>query len=371
MPSLSTPAEPQGASVAVFPCDAGLPHLSVGSASASRVSGPHRAFPCVTARIFAGSPSDPFHRKLQRIRYLLRRFDCYWASDPSQAGLAPAKIHAPSRRTDRHRGQRPSFRENLLEATEPVPICDCRTCAVVLGAMNMDKERISRIRRALRQAKLDALILRLPENIVMSFGVWPINGFSYAVFTADAGPWPWWPHPARTRKWTVAGPPRPATSCGRGSGCKTRLRPLPGISGNWPSGMACNKGRIGYEGVFECLAPSHNAGEVMVPNESSLAWLKSLFPGPNGSTRPACSTPCGPRRPRTRLPGCAWPTRPRASASSPSARQRNRGTRGGTGSDCLRGMSDPRDGPAPACGTSTSIRKSPAARTRTARGGRW
>ena len=52
----------------------------------------------------------------------------------------------------------------------------------------MDTERIRRLQTALREAKLDALILRLPENIVMSFGVWPMNGFSYAVFTAEAGP---------------------------------------------------------------------------------------------------------------------------------------------------------------------------------------
>ena len=67
------------------------------------VSGPHRAFTCVTACIFAGSPSDPFHRRLRRVRCLPRRFDCYWASDPSQAGLPPAKIHTHSRRTDSHR----------------------------------------------------------------------------------------------------------------------------------------------------------------------------------------------------------------------------------------------------------------------------
>ena len=98
---VSTPAELQSAFVADFPCNAGLPHLSVGSASASIVSGPHRAFTCVTACIFAGSPSDPFHRRLRRIRCLLRRFDCYWASDPSQAGLPPAEIHTHSRRTDK------------------------------------------------------------------------------------------------------------------------------------------------------------------------------------------------------------------------------------------------------------------------------
>ena len=84
----------------LFPCHAGLPRMSGGSASTLIVSRPHRAFTCVTACIFAGSPSDPFHRRLRRIRYLLRRFDCYWASDPSQAGLPPAKIHTHSRRTN-------------------------------------------------------------------------------------------------------------------------------------------------------------------------------------------------------------------------------------------------------------------------------
>ena len=105
MPSLSTPAELQSAFVADFLCNAGLPRLSDRSASASYVSGPRRAFTCVTACIFAGSPSDPFHRRLRRIRCLLRRFDCYWASDPSQAGLPPAKIHTHSRarRSERRR----------------------------------------------------------------------------------------------------------------------------------------------------------------------------------------------------------------------------------------------------------------------------
>ena len=48
-----------------------LPHQSF--------RGLHRTFTRVTACIFAGSLSDPFHRRLRRIRYLHRRFDCYWA----------------------------------------------------------------------------------------------------------------------------------------------------------------------------------------------------------------------------------------------------------------------------------------------------
>ena len=136
---VSTPAELQSAFVAHFLCNTGLPQQSEGSASATRVSGPNRTFTCVTACIFAGSPSDPFHRRLRRIRCLLRRFDCYWASDPSQAGLSPARIHTHSRRTDcplfiflqRHAARQ--FRTSCFSARgtrQPMPL--------VLGHVGLD-----------------------------------------------------------------------------------------------------------------------------------------------------------------------------------------------------------------------------------------
>lgn len=38
------------------------------------------------------------------------------------------------------------------------------------------------------------------------------------------------------------------------------------------------RARIGYEANFECVAPAHNAGEVMAPCERSIAWLKAALP---------------------------------------------------------------------------------------------
>jgi Xaa-Pro dipeptidase len=141
----------------------------------------------------------------------------------------------------------------------------------------MDQERIDRVRASLRRAKLDALLLRLPENVVMGFGVWPMNGFSYAVFTADEGPvaliapscedeemgdcW------ADVRFFTW---PRLAMS--------DPLQAIRGSIGEVARRHKLARGRIGYEGSFECVAPSHNAGEVIVPCESSNAFLKSLVP---------------------------------------------------------------------------------------------
>ena len=52
----------------------------------------------------------------------------------------------------------------------------------------MDKHPHWPNEQAMREAAWMRLVLRLPENIVMSCGVWPMNGFSYAVLTAGEGP---------------------------------------------------------------------------------------------------------------------------------------------------------------------------------------
>jgi Xaa-Pro dipeptidase len=142
----------------------------------------------------------------------------------------------------------------------------------------MDSERVRRLQTALRNFKLDALVLRLPENIVMSFGVWPMNGFSCAIFTAEAGPVALiapscedeemdgcWTDDCRFFTWPRLGMEDPLTAVSREIVAVVKRHKL-------------DRARIGYEGSFECVAPSHNAGEATVPCESSIAWLMSLVP---------------------------------------------------------------------------------------------
>jgi Xaa-Pro aminopeptidase len=142
----------------------------------------------------------------------------------------------------------------------------------------MNTDRIRRLQTALLDAKLDAILLRLPENIVMSFGVWPLNGFSYAVFTAKAGPLSiiapscedqemdgCWASDVRYFVWPRLEMENPLAAI---------QRELQDVA-KWHK---LTSARIGYEGSFECVAPPHNAGELMVPCESSIAWLKSLLP---------------------------------------------------------------------------------------------
>src|SRR3990172_11698052 len=48
-----------------------------------------------------------------------------------------------------------------------------------------DVDRLDRVRREMVSARLDALICRLPENVVYLTDYWPHHAFSVAVFTKD------------------------------------------------------------------------------------------------------------------------------------------------------------------------------------------
>jgi Xaa-Pro aminopeptidase len=144
--------------------------------------------------------------------------------------------------------------------------------------MAIDKDRIRRLKKALRDAKLDAMVLRLPENIVMSFGVWPLNGLSHALFTAVDGPvaliapsceeqamGDCWADDVRIFIWPRLGMDDPQQFL------QTNLRELAEKHG-------LKKAAIGYEGSFETVAPAHNPGEVFTPCEASIASLKAILP---------------------------------------------------------------------------------------------
>ena len=54
--------------------------------------------------------------------------------------------------------------------------------------MRVDTERLARARRALQKAEIDVLVCRLPENVVMLTGYWPMNGFAFLVFPVEKDP---------------------------------------------------------------------------------------------------------------------------------------------------------------------------------------
>lgn len=135
--------------------------------------------------------------------------------------------------------------------------------------------RDERIREALVGAKLDALICRLPENVVCLTGYYPQIGFSFVVYPAVGEPVVIAPRPERNQAsagtvadvrvyetWRLIDPP-PLDSVTRLLGQVVAEKKLAGKA-------------IGFEGSFEAIAPSQMAGEPYVPahlTERTIATL--------------------------------------------------------------------------------------------------
>jgi Xaa-Pro dipeptidase len=52
----------------------------------------------------------------------------------------------------------------------------------------MDQERFDRMRRAMQRERIDAIVVRLPENVLLLGGFWPMLGATYIVFPIDGAP---------------------------------------------------------------------------------------------------------------------------------------------------------------------------------------
>jgi Xaa-Pro dipeptidase len=140
----------------------------------------------------------------------------------------------------------------------------------------VNQERLDRMRRAMQSEGLDALVLRLPENVLLLSGFWPMIGATVFVFPLD-GP----SHTIAPQCYEME------TSC---SAWETNVShytygvleaEVPGAAIlKILSGIAKDKGwgRIGFEGRLEVAAPSWNSAEFLVPGEHHRELLREAFP---------------------------------------------------------------------------------------------
>jgi Xaa-Pro dipeptidase len=141
----------------------------------------------------------------------------------------------------------------------------------------MDHDRVSRMRAALEVERLDALVVRLPENVLLLSGFWPMIGASTLVFPRDGKPIciapecflnetraNVWEAEIRTYRFGVLDSPDPVLAVG-----------------NMLSDIARGKRwtRVGYEGSFSMIAPSWHSGEGRVLNEQTRAFYEANLPG--------------------------------------------------------------------------------------------
>ncbi len=139
------------------------------------------------------------------------------------------------------------------------------------------RERLDRMRRAMERQDLDALVLRLPENVLLLSGYWPMIGSAVLVFPregaavimlpeyfgaeADACLWEAKPVPYKFG----------VLDCGDPAVAVHNALKQTAAGRNWK--------QIGYEANFSALAPSWQSGEILVPVESTRDYYASAFPG--------------------------------------------------------------------------------------------
>jgi Xaa-Pro aminopeptidase len=142
---------------------------------------------------------------------------------------------------------------------------------------NIDRERLQRMRRAMESAQLDALVLRLPENVLLLSGFWPMLGATTLVFPREGTPAciapqcyeaeteaSLWEAKADYFRFGLLDSPDAAST-------------VRAFLTNTAQGK--NWKRIGYEANFGAIAPSWNSGEVLVPTEASRDLYRSAFGG--------------------------------------------------------------------------------------------
>lgn len=141
----------------------------------------------------------------------------------------------------------------------------------------LNQERLKRMRQAMEVEGLDALVLRLPENVLLLSGFWPMIGATTLVFAlhedsvciipdcyeteASVSIWE-----AKTvyYRYGVLGAPDWSTVM------RKHLAELAKVN-SWK--------RIGYEASFEVVAPSWNSAEFLVPAAQTLELLRVALEG--------------------------------------------------------------------------------------------
>ena len=141
-----------------------------------------------------------------------------------------------------------------------------------------DTERLQRARAALSQAGLAALVCRLPENVLLLSGYWPMNGFALLLFPQDRDPVllapeaevhlaaESWVQDVRTYSWGLVDSGDPFASLAR-------------LARQAAADLGLRGKRIGYEGSFEFVAAPYVCAEPSVISGVTLGLLRDALDG--------------------------------------------------------------------------------------------
>ncbi len=139
-----------------------------------------------------------------------------------------------------------------------------------------DQERLQKMRTAMEEAQLDVLVLRLPENVLLLSGFWPMIGAAFLVFPLEGIPVCLIPDCYKAEALSslrsvqhVFFPYGLADSPSPDDTIRKLLSSLP---------RATKWRRVGLESSFEVVASSWNSAESLVPAAGTASLLQSAFP---------------------------------------------------------------------------------------------
>jgi Xaa-Pro dipeptidase len=142
---------------------------------------------------------------------------------------------------------------------------------------HLNQTRLDGIRRAMEAARLDALVVRLPENVLLLSGFWPMIGASTLVFPREGTPSVLIPHYYESEAQPALWEARPSWYEFGVLGAPDASRALLTFLSRSAAGKTWR--RIGYEANFSMIAPSWQSGEVLVPTEQTRELYRSAFDG--------------------------------------------------------------------------------------------
>jgi Xaa-Pro dipeptidase len=139
------------------------------------------------------------------------------------------------------------------------------------------RERLDRMRRAMEAERLDALAVRLPENVLLLSGFWPMIGASVLVFPREGRPVCAIPHCYEYESSLSLWEAEPAYYRYGVLGAPDQASALRDILAQAARGKSWR--RVGYEADFETVAPPWNSGEAQVPAAGTREIYRAAFPG--------------------------------------------------------------------------------------------
>jgi Xaa-Pro dipeptidase len=143
----------------------------------------------------------------------------------------------------------------------------------------LDKTKLNRVREMMREERLDAMVLRIPENVTYLSGAWPGRGLTYLIFPLDKDPVlihpagetvpPTWLSDIRLYKWETF--EHLGSSLEAGTDMVSRVL----------SDLALSSGTIGVEQNWEFVLGTPLRYEMNVLGEKTLTVLRQKLAGYN------------------------------------------------------------------------------------------